>query len=73
MASSFAKIEAEALQLSSEERVLLTDHLLASVSSDSDIAGAWAEEVERRLAKVEAGAPLISLEDAVARARRAIS
>jgi putative addiction module component (TIGR02574 family) len=73
MASSFAKIEAEALQLSAEERVLLADHLLASVSSDPDIEAAWAEEIDRRLAEVEAGAPLMTLDDAVARARHAIS
>jgi len=73
MASSLAKIEAEALQLSAEERVRLADHLLTSVSGRSDIDDAWAEEVERRLAEVEAGAPLIPLDEAVARARRAIS
>lgn len=73
MAASLAKIEAEALQLSAEERVRLADRLLASVSSDPEIDEAWAEEIERRLAEVEAGAPLVSLEDAVARARRAIS
>ncbi|GAC1389683.1 MAG: hypothetical protein NVSMB34_01590 [Variovorax sp.] len=71
MPPSLAKIEAEALQLSAEEKVRLADHLLASVSGDSDIDDAWADEVERRLAEVEAGAPLASLEDAVARARRA--
>lgn len=73
MAASYSKIEAEALQLSAEERVSLADHLLASVSTEPDVEAAWAEEVERRLAEVEAGAPLVSLEDAVARARRAIS
>ena len=73
MPASLAKIEAEALQLSAEERVRLADHLLASVSSEPDVEEAWAEEIERRLAEVEAGAPLVSLEDAVARARRTIS
>ncbi|WP_187084490.1 addiction module protein [Ramlibacter albus] len=72
MASSFSKLEAEALKLSVEERVQLADHLLASVSTEPDVDAAWAEEVERRVAQVEAGAPLVSLEDAVARARRAI-
>ena len=72
MPPSLAKIEAEALQLSAEEKVCLADHLLASVSGDPDIEDAWAEEVERRLAEVEAGAPLVPLEEAVARARRAI-
>jgi putative addiction module component (TIGR02574 family) len=73
MAISLAKIEADALQLSAEERVRLADHLLASVASDPDIEQAWGEEIERRLAEVEAGAPLVPLGDAVARARRAIS
>jgi putative addiction module component (TIGR02574 family) len=73
MSPSLARIEAEALQLSVEERVRLADHLLASVAGDREVEEAWAEEVERRLAEVEAGATLISLEDAVARARRAIS
>lgn len=73
MAASLAKIEAEALQLSAEERARLADRLLASVSSEPEIEEAWAEEIERRLAEVEAGAPPVSLEEAVARARRAIS
>lgn len=73
MAASLAKIEAEALQLSAEERVRLADHLLASVAGHPDIEQAWDEEIERRFAEVEAGAPLVPLEDALARARRAIS
>jgi putative addiction module component (TIGR02574 family) len=73
MAASLAKIEAEALQLSAEERVRLADYLLASVAGDPGIEEAWTEEIERRLAEVEAGAPLVAMEDAVARARRAIS
>ena len=73
MPASLAKIEAEALELSAEERVRLADRLLASVSADPESEQAWAEEIERRLVEVEAGAPLVSLEDAVARARRAIS
>lgn len=73
MPPSLAKIEADALQLSAEERVRLADRLLASVSADPDVEEAWIEEVERRLGEVEAGAPLASLHDAVGRARRAIS
>ena len=72
MPLSLAKIEAEALQLSAEEKVRLADHLLASVSGDADVEDAWAKELELRLAEVEAGALLVPLEDAVARARRAI-
>ncbi|HVZ45994.1 MAG TPA: addiction module protein [Ramlibacter sp.] len=70
---SLAKIEAEALQLPVEERVRLADHLLASIAGESDIEEEWGEEVERRLAEAETGAPFLPLEDAVARARRAIS
>jgi putative addiction module component (TIGR02574 family) len=72
MPSSLATIEAEALKLSAEERVLLADHLLASVSGDTGIEEEWAVDVERRLAEVDAGAPLVSLENAVARARNAV-
>lgn len=73
MTASLAKIEAEALQLSAEERVRLADHLLASVAGDPDIEEAWAEEIEWRLAEADAGVSLVPMEDAVARARRAIS
>jgi putative addiction module component (TIGR02574 family) len=68
-----ATIEAEALKLSAEERVRLADHLLASVRRNTDVEEEWAVEIERPLAEVEAGAPLVSLEEAVARARNAVS
>lgn len=73
MPSSLAALEAEALKLSAEDRVRLADHLLASVSDESAIEDEWAAEVERRLAEAEAGAPMVSLEEAVARARKAVS
>ena len=72
MPPSLTKIKADALQLSAEEKVHLANDLLASVSADPDLEAAWADEVERRLAEVEAGVPLVTLEEAVARARRAI-
>ena len=72
MDASLTKIEAEALQLTAAERVRLADHLLASVAGDPGIDQAWAEEVERRLAEMEAGAPLVSLNDAIARARQVV-
>lgn len=72
MNASLTKIEAEALQLSVAERVRLADHLLASVAGDPGLEQEWAEEAERRLAEVEAGAPRISLDDAIARARQTI-
>lgn len=73
MPSSLASVEAEALKLPPEERVRLADHLLASVSGPVDVEEEWAKEIEQRLAEVEAGAPLVSLEDAIARARQALS
>ena len=72
MDASLTKIEAEALQLTAAERVRLADHLLASVAGDPGIEQEWAEEVERRLAEMEAGAPLVSLNDAIARARQVV-
>ncbi len=72
MNASLTKIEAEALQLTVAERVRLADHLLASVAGDPRLELEWAEEAERRLAELEAGAPRISLDDAIARARQAI-
>ena len=72
MDASLTKIEAEALQLTAAERVRLADRLLASVAGDPGIEQEWAEEVERRLAEVEAGASLVSLNDAITRARQAI-
>jgi putative addiction module component (TIGR02574 family) len=67
-------LEAEALKLPPEERVLLADHLLASVGRNAEVEQVWAEEVERRLAEVEAGqVQLVSLELALRRARQALS
>ena len=73
MAVSLSQIEADALQLPPEDRVRLADHLLAGVAGASDIDDAWAEEVNRRLAEAESGAPFAPIDEAVARARRAIS
>lgn len=73
MPSPFATVEAEALLLSPEERVVLADHLLASLASDREVEDAWAVEVERRVAEVEAGRmALSSAEDAISRARQAL-
>lgn len=73
MSTQFATLEAEALKLSPEERVLLADHLLASVGTPSDVEEAWAEEVDRRLSEVESGAvTLVPAETAIQRARQAL-
>ncbi|HEX7339494.1 MAG TPA: addiction module protein [Rhodanobacteraceae bacterium] len=56
MPTQLATLEAEALKLSPEDRVLLADHVLASLQEQSEVEEAWAVEIERRLAEVEAGA-----------------
>jgi putative addiction module component (TIGR02574 family) len=73
MSSRFELVEEEALKLPPEERVLLADHLLASVGSQADVEQAWAAEIDRRLAGIEAGhVTLVPIEEALARARRAL-
>ena len=73
MSTLFDTLEAEALKLSPEERVLLADHLLASVGTHGEVEQAWGTEVDRRLAEVEAGrAVLVPVEQAIHRAREAL-
>ena len=73
MASRLETLEAEAMDLPPEERVKLADRLIASVFHDKDIEEAWASEVERRVAEIEAGrVQMIPAADAIARARAAI-
>jgi putative addiction module component (TIGR02574 family) len=55
MSTQLATLEAEALKLSPEDRVLLADHVLASLRGRDEIEEAWGAEVDRRLAEVEAG------------------
>ena len=73
MSTQIDVLEAEAMKLSAEERARLADRLIASLSADAGVEEAWAIEVERRIAEIEAGrAPVISAVDAVARARDAL-
>ena len=74
MSTQFATLEAEALKLSPEERVLLADHLLASLGAHAELEEAWAPEIEHRLSEVESGrATLVPSEQAIKRARQALS
>ena len=74
MSASLASLEAEALTLSPEDRALLADHLLASLAEERDVDDAWAAEVQRRIAEIEAGRmPLVPVEQAIARARQALA
>jgi putative addiction module component (TIGR02574 family) len=73
MPSQLEIVEAQALQLTAEERSRLADRLIASLFEDDEIEEAWAAEVERRIEEVESGrAQLIPAAEAIARARAAI-
>jgi putative addiction module component (TIGR02574 family) len=73
MSTQVEVLEAEALKLTAEERARLADRLIASLSEDAEIEEAWAVEVERRIAEIEAGrAPVVPAADAIARARDAL-
>ena len=73
MSMQIEVLEAEALKLAPEERVRLADRLIASLSEDAGIEEAWAAEVQRRIAEIEAGrAPVVPAADAIARARDAL-
>jgi putative addiction module component (TIGR02574 family) len=65
-------LESEAMKLPRDERARLADRLLASVYGDPEVEEAWAVEVQRRLAAVEADTPPIEHESALARARRTL-
>lgn len=55
MLPTIETIEADALQLSNEERAILIDRLIVSLAADPGIEAAWAAEVERRAAEIERG------------------
>lgn len=73
MSSQVEVLESEAMKLTAEERARLADRLIASLSEDAQIEEAWAVEVERRIAEIEAGrAPVVPAAEAIARARDAL-
>jgi putative addiction module component (TIGR02574 family) len=72
MSTPLSDLELEIMKLPLEERAKLAERLLASVYGDADVEAAWAAEVDRRIARVEAGAPLIAAESAFERARQAL-
>ena len=73
MSNQVDVLEAEAMKLTPEERARLADRLIASLSDDAAIEEAWAAEVERRIAEIEAGrAPVVPAAEAIARARDAL-
>lgn len=64
----------ELLKLSVEERARAAKMLLSSLDGEPDAGSedAWVTEIERRIARIQAGqATLIASEDAIARIRKA--
>lgn len=60
MSLPLKQLEAEALELSSQERAQLARRLLVSLDEDADddpaeVERAWEEEIRRRLQEVEEG------------------
>jgi len=73
MSSEVDLLEAEAMKLSPVDRARLADRLIASLSVDAEREEAWAVEVDRRIAEIEAGrAPVIPAAESIARARDAL-
>ncbi len=55
MSSTLESIESEALKLSPEERAELIERLIDTVVPAPPLHPAWAAEIERRLADMDAG------------------
>ena len=70
MSPPLINLEAEAMKLSRDDRVRLADRLLASVYGDRDMDEAWFAEIERRIAALDASAPLAGTESALAGAQQ---
>ncbi len=74
MSTQLAKLEAEALKLSPEDRVLLADHVLASLRAKNEVEEAWGVEIDRHLAEIEGSdVRLIPVEQAIQRARQSLA
>jgi putative addiction module component (TIGR02574 family) len=74
MGSSTAEVFEAALALPADDRAKLADKLVESLDGalDPDAEVAWASEIERRLARIDAGqATSLSMDEAIARMHRA--
>lgn len=73
MQTQLEVLEVEVLKLTSVERARLAELLIVSLDEDSEIEEAWATEVGRRIAEIEAGTvQLIPAAEAIERARAVI-
>jgi putative addiction module component (TIGR02574 family) len=72
MQSSLKQIEAQALGLNSEDRAKLAEVMLESLSSPlTEVAQAWTQEIEQRVAAYDRGEmPTHAAEDVFAEALR---
>lgn len=73
MQRSAAEVLEAALALPEDERAQLAEKLVASLDGDvdPDAEAAWGQEIERRLARIEAGqSKTISMDESVARLHR---
>jgi putative addiction module component (TIGR02574 family) len=74
MQPSTSEVFEAALALSDDDRAKLAEKLVESLDGelDPDAETAWAAEIERRLARIDAGqASSLSMDEALARLRRA--
>jgi putative addiction module component (TIGR02574 family) len=55
MPPTIETVEADALQLTAEERVDLIERLITSLEVDPVVEAAWAAEAERRHAEIKSG------------------
>jgi putative addiction module component (TIGR02574 family) len=55
MPTSIEQIEAQAMQLSPQERAELADRLWMSVEFNEEIDAAWNAEIARRMAQLDSG------------------
>jgi putative addiction module component (TIGR02574 family) len=74
MSRSVPQVFDDALALGEDDRAKLVARLVESLDGELDVDAGdlWAAEIERRLAKIDAGqARLLSMDEAVARLHRA--
>ncbi len=70
METKLEQLTLEALMLSTSERALFAQVLLASLEEDPDLDDAWAIEVEKRIAEADDGTnPAIPLAEELAQVR----
>ncbi|MFZ2391933.1 addiction module protein [Rhodoferax sp.] len=73
MGNQLELLEREALKLSAGERAAFARVLLSSLDEDNEIDEVWADEMERRIAQVEAGGlACIPVETAISELRASL-